>query len=131
MITLHHTGFIVDNIDEYEKKMFFERKVTDVIDDIQNARLSLYENYCNTNVFIELIQPLNEKAFTMNALTKHGNHFNHFCYSVDSVEEMKEVAANSKLISILEPIPAILFDNKKVAFYYGRNRQVIEFLILN
>jgi len=131
MITLHHTGFIVENIDEYEKKMFYESKVNDVIDKLQNARLSLYKNYCNSDVYIELIQPLSDEAFTMNALKKQGNHFNHFCYSVDTREELKELAAKAKLIEILGPVPAILFDNKKVAFYYGRNRQVIEFLIQN
>jgi methylmalonyl-CoA/ethylmalonyl-CoA epimerase len=131
MIRLHHTGFVVENIDQYEKKMFFERKLKDVVDNVQNARLSLYENFAGSGVYIELIQPLNENAFTMNALKKNGNHFNHFCYSVDSAEEMYEVAGKERLISVLGPVPALLFDNKNVAFYYGRNRQIIEFLINN
>lgn len=131
MITLHHAGFIVDNIDEYEKKMFYESKVNDVVDTVQNARLALYKNYCESDGYIELIQPLNDNAFTMNALKKHGNHFNHFCYNVASLQELNEVVTASKLIEILSPIPAILFDNKKVAFYYTRNRQIIEFLIHN
>jgi methylmalonyl-CoA/ethylmalonyl-CoA epimerase len=131
MVSLHHTGFIVDNIDEYEKKLFYQEKINDIVDPLQNARLALYENFAGSNVYIELIQPLNEQAFTMNALKKNGNHFNHFCYSVDSIEEMKEVTAGARLVAITEPMPAVLFDNKKVAFYYGRNKQVVEFLIQN
>jgi len=131
MITLHHTGFIVNDIDAYEKHLFYERKVKDVIDNIQNARLALYENYGSSGVYIELIQPLNNDAFTMNALMKQGNHFNHFCYSVDTMEELQAIAADLRLIPILGPVPAILFDNKMVCFYYGRNRQVVEFLIRN
>ncbi len=131
MLSLHHTGFIVSNIDEYEKNMFYESKVNDVVDPLQNARLALYKNYCGSDSYIELIQPLNDNAFTMNALKKFGNHFNHFCYNVASLEELKEVATSSRLIEVLGPTPAILFDNKMVAFYYTRNRQVIEFLIHN
>jgi methylmalonyl-CoA/ethylmalonyl-CoA epimerase len=131
MIALHHTGFIVKDIDAYEKNLIYERKINDVIDTIQNARLSLYDNYCNSGVFIELIQPLNNNAFTMNALMKYGDHFNHFCYRVDSMKEMETFVSDFKLVPILGPIPAILFDNKNVCFFYNRNRQVVEFLIDN
>ncbi|MGP8216871.1 MAG: VOC family protein [Bacteroidia bacterium] len=127
MLALHHTGFIVKDIDAWEKKMIYEEKVGDVIDPNQNARLALYKNF--GNIFIELIQPLSEKAFAWNSLVKSGDHFNHFCYSVNSVEEMEQNAKKYKLISVLAPLPALLFNGKKVAFYYTRNYQVVEFLI--
>jgi len=124
---LHHSGFIVEDIDAWEKQMLFEEKVNDVTDPIQNARLTLYKNFSDS--YIELIQPLNEQSFTWNSLQKFGNHFNHFCYTVSSLQEMEKVAVENKLIQVLAPVPAVLFNNKNVAFYYSRNKQVVEFLI--
>ncbi len=108
--------------------MVYEAKVADVIDQVQNARLALYTHFAG-DTFIELIQPLNDQAFTWKSLEKNGNHFNHFCYSVDSVEDISNFAAEKKLVPVLGPVPALLFDGKQVAFYYTRNKQIIEFLI--
>ncbi|MEJ7677575.1 MAG: VOC family protein [Segetibacter sp.] len=104
------------------------KKITDVIDSVQGARLSLYKQF-KTDDFVELIQPLNDRAFTWNSLKKHGNHFHHFCYSIGSLEKAFEIAASHKLIPILGPVEAVLFNGMKVIFYYTRNKQIIEFLI--
>jgi methylmalonyl-CoA/ethylmalonyl-CoA epimerase len=128
-LKLHHSGFIVKEIDVWEKQMLFEMKVKDVIDPLQNARLALYKNFSDT--YIELIQPLNQSAYTWNSLNKNGNHFHHFCYEIDNINMLNTLVAENKLILILEPMPAILFDNRYVCFYYTRNKQVVEFLIVN
>jgi len=124
---LHHAGFIVADIDQYEKNMLFQEKVGDVFDSVQNGRLALYKNFGDS--YIELISPLNENAFTYNFLQKNGNGFHHFCYEMSSEAAMKEVVAKSKLILFKGPVPAILFDNRPVYFYYSRNKQVVEFLL--
>jgi hypothetical protein len=126
---LHHLGFIVKDIDIYQSKMIFEEKIADIVDPLQNARLCLYKNFSNS--FIELIQPLNEKAFTWNSLQKNGDHFAHLCYVVANADEMESFADEHKLIQVLEPIPAELFNGKNVCFYYTRNRQIVEFIIDN
>src|SRR5689334_16906484 len=120
---LHHAGFIVSDIDSWEKKMVYEAKVADVIDPVQNARLCLYTHYAGES-FIELIQPLDEQAFTWKALQKSGNHFNHFCYSVDTLEEVSNFALANKLLPVLGPVPALLFEGKQVVFYFTRNKQI-------
>jgi|SRR5580698_6473100 methylmalonyl-CoA/ethylmalonyl-CoA epimerase len=128
-MTLHHSGFIVENIDLWEKQMAFEEKVNDVFDPIQNSRLTLYKNFCSC--YIELIQPMNEQSLSWNSLQRAGNHFNHFCYSVNTMEEMEMVTSKFRLLPVAAPVPAVLFNNKKVAFYYSLNRQMVEFLIEN
>ena len=95
---LHHVGFIVKDIDSWEKNVIYQKKLFDVFDHLQNARLALYTNY--SNVFIELIQPMNDNSYTWNSLKKNGNHFNHFCY-----------------------------EGRQIYFYYTKNEQVVEFLI--
>ena len=124
---LHHSGFIVKDIDIWEKNMIYEQKVADIIDPVQNARLALYSNYSNS--FIELIQPKNEQAYTWNSLKKNGNHFNHFCYQVENETELVAVVSRMRMVKVLGPIPALLFDGKNICFYFTRNRQIVEFII--
>jgi hypothetical protein len=123
----HHTGFVVNDIIRFEKKMIFEQKVKEVFDPVQQARLSLYTNF--SNGFIELIQPLQENAYTWEALKRRGNHFHHMCYAVENTARLAKIVHTYKLIEVLKPVPAFLFDNKPVCFYYTRNKELVEFLI--
>lgn len=124
---LHHTGFVVANIDQYAKKHPLGDCIANVDDSIQNARLALYNNH--SDVLIELIQPLGNTAFTWNALQKNGNHFHHFCYLVNNLETAENYSLKFRMLKVLGPVPALLFEAKEVVFYYTRNQQVVEFLI--
>ncbi len=127
MLKLQHTGFIVSDIDKWESNMMFEQKIADVFDSHQQARISLYKNF--SSAFIELIQPLNKDSYTWNALEKNGSHFHHFCYEVENTVVLKKIIDKYKMIEVLKPIPAVLFQNKFVTFYFNRNKQIVEFLI--
>jgi methylmalonyl-CoA/ethylmalonyl-CoA epimerase len=124
---LHHIGYVVKDIVQYEKSLIFEKKIKELFDPVQNSKMALYENYSDS--FIELIQPLNEESFTYNFLQKNGSSYHHLCYEVRSRDEMMGIVGNQKLIIVKGPIPAILFDNREVWFYYSRNKQVVEFVI--
>ena len=123
----NHIGFVVESIERYEKGLFFEEKIHEVIDPIQKAKISLYTNYESS--FIELIEPMNDSSFTWNALQKKGNHFHHICYEVESVDELIHLQKHKRWIEILKPVPALLFNNKQVTFFMDRNKQILEFLI--
>lgn len=124
---LHHIGYIVKDITQYEKNLLFEEKIKQIFDPVQNSNMSLYSNF--NDAFIELIQPLNEESFTYNFLQKSGSSYHHLCYEVSSREELMSIAGEQKLIIVKGPIPAILFDNREVWFYYSRNKQIVEFVI--
>jgi hypothetical protein len=124
---LHHTGFIVNDLNFWEKNMLYEEKIADIIDSFQNARLALYKNYSNS--FIELIQPLSEQSNTWNSLMKKGNHFNHFCYELENFEELKLLISSMRMVKVLGPVQAPLFGYRDIYFYMTKNRQVVEFII--
>jgi methylmalonyl-CoA/ethylmalonyl-CoA epimerase len=124
---LHHSGFVVADLNKYAVQHPVGELIRIVDDPVQHARLALYRNHSDT--FIEFIQPLNEQAFTWNALQKNGNHFHHFCYQVNTLEKAETIAASFRMLKVLGPVPAILFDGKDVVFFYSRNQQVVEFLI--
>jgi catechol 2,3-dioxygenase-like lactoylglutathione lyase family enzyme len=124
---LHHIGYIVKDIEKYEKNLLFEKKIKEVIDPIQHAKLALYSNFGDS--FIELIQPIDKEAFTNSFLEKNGNAYHHLCYEVASENEMKIIAEQQKYLLFKGPLEAILFDNEKVYFYYTRNKTIVEFLV--
>ena len=124
---LHHAGFIIDDIEKYETGLIFEEKVKEVVDPLQKSKLALYKNFAGS--YIELIQPLTEDAFTSNFLQKNGNNFHHFCYEVTSTGELEKIVKAKKLILVRGPVPAVLFDNRDVYFFYSRNKQIVEFLL--
>jgi hypothetical protein len=124
----HHVGIIVKSIKEYEKNMLFEKKINEVIDPIQKAKLSLYKNFSDS--YLELIEPLTIESPTYNALNKFGEHLNHLCYITDSFDKINEYAEQNNWLQIFGPVPAVLFDNKEVIFYFTQNKQLIEFIII-
>ena len=124
---LHHIGYVVKDIEQYEKNLLFEKKVIELFDPVQNSKMALYSNFNES--YIELIQPINEQSFTYNFLQKSGGGYHHLCYEIKSRDELMKVAADQKLISIKGPIPAILFGNREVWFYFSRNKQIVEFVI--
>ena len=124
----HHTGLIVENLNNFEANMVFEEKLLEVFDPLQDAKLALYKNFGDS--FIELIEPVSPKAFTWNYLkSKVASPYHHFCYEVADEVDLKIIQAKYKLIPILGPIPAKLFNDKLVFFYYTRNKMIVEFLI--
>ncbi len=129
MLKHHHIGIVVSDINRYESNMLFDQKLLDVIDPIQKARLTLYSNFSNS--YIELIQPLETSSFTWNALQKNGNHYHHICYEADTLASVLDITSKYKMIEVLKPVPAVLFNNKLVCFYFNRNKQLVEFLIEN
>jgi hypothetical protein len=122
----HHIGYVVNDINRFEMSLIFEKKINRIFDEIQYADLALYKNY--SDVYIELIQPYGEKSHTWNTLMKNGNHYHHLCYSINS-KDLEFLVAKYRLIEVLKPVPAILFENQYVTFYINRNKQLIEFLI--
>jgi hypothetical protein len=60
---------------------------------------------------------------------KNPNSYHHSCFELDNISLASELAQNMQLIHLLGPVPATLFNNRQVIFYYDRNKTVIEFLI--
>ena len=126
-MNLHHIGYVVNDISLYEKNLLFEKKEREIFDPLQNSMMALYLNFGNS--LVELIHPLNEKSFTYNYLQKNGSSYHHLCYEVSSRDEIAHFAGEKKLILVKGPLPAILFNNREVWFYYTRNKQIVEFVL--
>lgn len=131
-LKLNHIGIVVKNIEDYIiHSLPFEEYtvVNNVIDNYQEARIILISP--KFSPYIELIQPLSEKSSTFNFLNKNGDSIHHMCFEVENLEELDKILIEKKIKKITSPVKAPLFNNKKVVFGYTKNRNIIEFLIIN
>lgn len=124
---IHHLGYLVSSIPEFESHLVYERKVKQVFDPIQKADLALYET--GEGPFIELIEPKAQDAFTFQSLQKNGSGFHHLCYQLPDQSTLEEAVDRYLWIPIKKPMPAVLFGGDFVSFYMDRNRQIVEILI--
>ncbi len=119
---VHHIGYVVKNIEKYRKNLIIDKVVKEVYDDTQKAKLVLLKT---DNIFIELIEPQNEKSFTYNFLRKGGG-YHHLCYEV-SKDMAESFIKNKKMIKVLDWVYAPLLDSE-VMFAYSVNKEVVEFV---
>jgi len=124
---LHHIGIVVRSISGYENNFLYEKKLDEVVDPIQNAKIALYKSFSET--LIELIEPINEDSLLWGVLNKRGNHIHHLCYAHHDIDEIIEKSKKLGYLKILGPVRAILFQNKNVIFFYTKNKEIIEFLV--
>ena len=114
---LHHIGVACEDIAkslEHIKKAYDVKSVSDVIfDEQQNASLCLI--LTNNGATIELIS-----GPTVNGLIEKGISYYHLCFTVkDIVTEINRLKTGG-MILVSPPKPAILFENKLVAFLYAQ-----------
>ena len=106
----HHIGIATKNIEktlEWVAEHFQIINISDkVYDENQDAYLQMIET---TDVNIELVS-----GHIVEKLIKKNITYYHVCYEVDNLQEAMTSFKNSIVIS--NPVKAILFDNRKVAF---------------
>ncbi len=117
---------MVANINEKIKNILYKEEISRVYDPIQDANLILLS--ANEGSFIELIEPKSERSFTWNFLKKNGDSFHHICYEMNNLSDIDEVIKNNRMIKVLGPVNAKLF-NRDVVFAVQRDKSIVEFLL--
>lgn len=128
---LHHVGIVVDDIKsgiQRYKALFGFVPITEVADDlIQKVSVVLLSNPEADGVPIELIAPLTGDSPVSNIL-KGNVRLYHLCFLVENIDDaLKNFRSNGSII-ISGPVPAELFDGKKIAFVYTPDKYVVELL---
>jgi methylmalonyl-CoA/ethylmalonyl-CoA epimerase len=126
-LRLHHLGYLVQSISEFEQNALLGTKLKQIYDPVQKAELALYEGHGGP--LLELVEPKQEDAFTHRALEKNGPGFHHLCYQVADSQTVEALAEEKLWIPIRGPLPATLFDQAFVYFFMDRNRQIVELLV--
>ena len=132
-IRLHHFGFVVADI--RSKIEGFARSVgaswdSKIFHDpLQKVRVSFVQYAGPGDAQIELVEPAAQDSPVLNFLKKGGG-LHHLCYEVSDLEaHLRKVREEGAMI-VKPPLPAVAFENRRVAWVLTRQRLLLEFLEL-
>jgi len=125
---LHHVGIVVKNlekaIDKYQKSFNTVSSLT-VYDDIQKSKLALVS--IGTEI-VELIEPASNDSPVANFLKKINGGIHHLCFETEDIQSDIKAFREKGALIVCKPVPAILFNGRKVCFLYFGDGLLIELL---
>ncbi|TET28397.1 MAG: methylmalonyl-CoA epimerase, partial [Candidatus Bathyarchaeum sp.] len=102
--------------------------VTEVVDDlVQKVSVVLLSGPEADSVPIELIAPLADDS-PVSKILKGNMRLYHLCFLVEDIEEALKNFRSHGAIIISGPVPAELFEGKRIAFVYTPDKYVVELL---
>ena len=133
MTTIHHTGIAVSSI-EAKLPFYFNalgmKQLSKIIHDpIQKVKVVLlgYTADDQHPPFIELVEPVGSNT-PIDRFLQQNISIYHFCLEVPDIEAALQTARTNKAIIIQRPVPAVLFNNRKIAWILTPDKYLIEFL---
>jgi len=130
-LEFHHIGIAVKDfkvITSYYLSIGYVKFHKGIIrDELQNVDLVLLTHDIHPDV--ELVRPFDEDSPIHNYLKNSDIVIYHFCYEVDSFSDtVEELERGFRVFNVSKPKPAILFNNRPVAFYYIHGVGLVELL---
>ena len=130
---LRHIGIAVDSITAAEKfyKEFLNLKLVDgpFDDPVQKVRVAFYSNSGFAGFEIELIEPLSDDSPVAKIIadTKRSSAY-HMCIEVDNLQTTLENIRKDGRIVVSQPVPAVAFDGRRIAWVFTKTRHLLEIL---
>ena len=120
---LQHIGLAVRDIDQslrqYASILGFASSTEVIEDKTQQVRIVFIQ--VSENVSIELIEPTTPNS-PVARLVEQGGGVYHLCYAVEDIDKALLLARSGGAVVISEPVPAVAFDGRRVAFLILPNR---------
>lgn len=112
---IHHIGIACTNVEEsileFAKFHTILSKSEIIYDELQNAQLCMIKS--DTGLDVEFIS-----GEQVSRMLKKGINFYHLCYEVDNIKSTVQDFVNNGAMLISDIKPAVLFNNRKVAFLF-------------
>jgi methylmalonyl-CoA/ethylmalonyl-CoA epimerase len=127
----HHVGFVVTSI-QHSAQAFAEMLQADwdthiFHDPNQGVRVTFLKSRYAGDPLWELVEPADEKSPVLSFAAKGGG-LHHVCYLVDNMEEALTRARSLGAIITRQPMSAVAFGGRRIAWIYTKNRLLIEYL---
>jgi methylmalonyl-CoA/ethylmalonyl-CoA epimerase len=127
---LLHVGVAVPALDQATESLavlFGYKVVSGPFDDpIQKVAVNFLTTSDQDTTEIELIAPLTEDSPIKAMLSKGGGGAYHLCFETNDIEAALNHAISAGCIVISGPVPAVAFQNRRIAWIYSRSRQLFE-----
>ncbi|MCL1934382.1 MAG: VOC family protein [Candidatus Azobacteroides sp.] len=124
----HHVGVAVHSIEETAK--WYVNKGYDMTETFNDPIQKVYIAFLkrSDSPLLELVQPADKISPVSNILKKSGVSAYHFCYETDNLQETIEDMEKQDFKVLIEPVPAVAFNNRKISFLYNIDIGLIELL---
>ena len=127
----HHVGFVVASIAnsvhgfasalqvDWDEQVFHDPN--------QGVRVTFLKGRQAGDPLWELVEPADGKSPVQSFAAKGGG-LHHVCYVADNLEQALADARSSGGIVTRQPMPAVAFGGRHIAWVYTKNRLLIEYL---
>jgi len=128
---LHHVGFVVASIESSVEGFLrslgarWDGKVFH--DSLQGVRVTFLDVGCAGSARIELVEPAGGGA-PVGRFLSAGGGLHHLCYEVDDIDAQIKLMRARHVTLAKPPLPAVAFDNRRIAWMATRERLLLEFV---
>ena len=127
-LRLHHIGLVVRGIEEfrgfYIDVLQYRERTPVIHDPVQTAFVQFF-SIAGSDHYIELVAPDGESSKLREASRK-GKPLNHLCYSCENIAPMVSFLKESGCFVIQDPVPAVAFDRRFIAWLMTPDGLLIE-----
>jgi methylmalonyl-CoA/ethylmalonyl-CoA epimerase len=128
---LHHVGFAIRSIENeiaafrssiqasWDGKIFH--------DPLQKVRVTFLQTPRTTDAMVELVEPAADDS-PVGQFLKRGGGLHHLCYEVPELDAHLEKMKVGGGIIVKPPLPAVAFENRRIAWVVTRHKLLLEFL---
>jgi methylmalonyl-CoA/ethylmalonyl-CoA epimerase len=95
-------------------------------DPIQKVAVTFLAKAGNDIAELELIAPISDDSPIQSLLAKSGGGTYHLCFETNDLERALIHAANNGCVVVAQPVPAVAFQGRRIAWIYTPARQLFE-----
>ncbi len=129
--SFHHVGYVVASIASVGRA--FAQSLGAAWDGViihdphQEARVTFLRCGGPESPAVELVEPAGEKS-PLHKFVAKGGGLHHVCYEVDSLETQLEQGRTAGCLVVKNPLPAVAFGGRRIAWVYTRQKLLVEYL---
>ena len=127
-LQFHHIGLACTNLDAETRKLAslgYYIEADDFTDPIQGIHGRFLVGQVPR---LELLVPIDKAESCLTPWLKSGTKMYHLAYETDAVEDAIEQLSTQRAKVVVHPVPAVAFDNRKIAFVMLPNMLLIELI---
>jgi methylmalonyl-CoA/ethylmalonyl-CoA epimerase len=128
---LHHVGFAIHNIEKevaaFGSSILASWNGKIFHDPLQKVRVTFLQTPNPTDAMVELVEPAADDS-PVGQFLKRGGGLHHLCYEVAELDAHLEKMRAGGGIIIKPPLPAVAFENRRIAWVVTRQKLLLEFL---
>lgn len=127
-MVIHHIGVVVRNIEGHFQKYFCDALgYQEISETYRDETIGVFVAFINMNdkIYLELVQPIDDKSPVYNYLQKRGQSLHHLCFEVDDINAECERLRSKNYMVTFPPTPAVAFRGRNVAFLMSKDENYL------